>query len=169
MFPKHAHMIKNKGRFWGKNDYVFGFIKEMPAEQVAKNLRWTSPVIKVSPSTYVINRPPPLKQRSIHAIDSAFVKTLSFDISVGDFFTSINNVELKLIDEVLVDKQTHAMILKSEYTLETMVPIDEMDKIDQLERLYHIKKPGEINYEEEMSDIILERFMMSMDEDDFLE
>jgi hypothetical protein len=169
MFPKHAHMIKYKNSYLGKNNYVFGFIKEMHADQVARQMKWMSPVIKVSPNTYVINRPPPMRQRKRYAIDQSLITTKTFDISVSDFFTSINNVELKLIDEVLVDKSSNVMILKSEYTLDEMVPIDEADKIDQLERLYHIKKPGDINYAETMSDIILERYMFSMDEDDFLE
>ena len=90
MFPKHAHMVKYDGKYLGKDSYVFGFIKESHAVQVAKNLKWRSPVLKVSPNMYVMNRKPPTTNIKQQTIKPSLLHVQTFDISLGDFFTSVN-------------------------------------------------------------------------------
>ena len=61
------------------------------------------------------------------------------------------------------------MIMISNYTLDDMVPLEYIDMVDHLERLYNKENGDAIDYETTMADIIIERYMYSMDEDDFLE
>lgn len=169
MYPTHTHLVKYKGRYLGKNNFVLGFIKEAHAKQVASNLRYMSPVLRVSPNTYVVNRPPTLRQRHRFLVERKHLDVETLEISVGSFFTSINNVELKLIDDVLVDKRSNVMVLKSEFQMDDMVPLEPEDIVEQLERLYENKPDGEIDYANMMSNIIIDRYIVSMEDDDLFE
>jgi hypothetical protein len=169
MYPTHAHLIRYKGRYLGKNNYVMGFVKEHHAKQVAQNLRYMSPVLKVSQSTYVINRTPTSRQRHRYLVERKHLDIQTFEISIGSFFTSINNVELKLVDDVLLDKRSNVMVLKSEFQMDDMVPLEDLDIVEHLERLYEHKPGGEIDYANTMSNIIIDRYIVGMEDEDFFE
>lgn len=169
MYPRYTHLIKLNNRYLGKHSYVLGFIKEAHAQQVVKTLKYASPVLRISDNTFVINRKPSYKQIAKYAIDAKKLAVQSMEISVGSFFTSINNVELKLIDDVLVDKRTGVMVLKSEFMMDEMVPLEENDMVDQLERLIEVKPYTEIDYANMMSNIIIDRYMVVQEDEDFLE
>lgn len=162
MYPTHTHLIKYKNKYLGKNNYVFAFIKEHHAKQVADKLRYDSPIVKISPHTYVINRRLPVKN---NIIEKKFLEVEKLQTSLGGFFTSINNMELKIIDEVLVHKNKEAIVLKSEFELENMVPLTDDDIVNHLDVLFHKRKHEDIDYLDEMSKIILERYIESIDDD----
>lgn len=169
MHPTHTHLIKYKNKYLGKNNYVFAFIKESHAKQVADKLRYASPVLKVSPHTFVINRKVPVNQgthKKLSVIDKQQLEIEKLQTSVGGFFTAINNMEIKVIDEVLVSKNSDAIVLKSEFELEEMVPLEPYDMIQHLNVLYHKPIDEHIDYAHEMSKIIIDRYIDAVDDDD---
>lgn len=167
MYPIHTHLIKYKNTYLGKNNVVFGFMKEGHAKRVAEKLKYCTPVIQVSPCSFLINRPPHNKTGAPkHYIDKRKIEVHTFQTSVGNFFASINNMELKVIDQVLVNKMSDAIILKSEFALDEIVPLEETDITQHLEDIYN---EDTIDYQEKMSEIIMDRFILETDDDDMFE
>lgn len=170
MYPTRMHFIKYKTGYLGKNNSVFGFVKESHASQVIDRLKYLSPIITISPSTYVLNRKP----HRIHQhnklqqppLNKKHLQVKTFETSVGSFFASINNMDLKLIDEVLVDKLSDTIILKSEFALDEMVPLEYDDHVNHLNKLYSKSDTDNIDYLDEMSKIIVERYIVDSDFDD---
>jgi len=167
MYPIHTHLIKYKNTYLGKNNAVFGFMKEGHAKRVVEKLKYCTPVIQVSPCSFVINRPPHHKTNVVkHCIDKRYIEVQTFQTSVGNFFASINNMELKVIDQVLVNKMNDAIVLKSEFALEEIMPLEETDMVQHLEDLF---SEDTIDYQEKMSEIIVDRYILETDDDDLFE
>lgn len=165
MYPIHTHFIKYKNKYLGKNNAVFGFIKEGHAKRVVEKIKYVTPIVKVSPSTYVLNRRPhPPKNVLKTNIDRNALSIETFETSVGIFFASINNMELKLIDQVLVDRFTDTIILKSEFSMDEMVPLEPFDLVQHLENVLNHEP---VDYEYEMSRIILDRYIVENEDDMF--
>lgn len=165
MYPSNTHFIRYQKQYLGNKNYVFGFIKQGHAEKVVENLKYASPIIQISPTGFVVNRPPPLKLRNKYLIKKQRLTVQTLDPGLGYFFTSVNNISLKLIDDVVIDTNTQTMVLQSHYEMDEVIPIDSLDIADQLERLY-ISNGKNINYASTMSNIILDRFIDVESEDD---
>lgn len=55
--------------YLGNTKHVFGFIKESHAKKVLKNLRYSSPILQISSSRFVVNRKPPHRLRKKYVVD----------------------------------------------------------------------------------------------------
>ena len=167
MYPIHTHLIKYKNAYLGKNNTVFGFVKEGHAKRVVEKLKYNTPILQVSPCTFVINRSPPKKSSMINRyIDKRHLQVNTFQTSVGNFFASVNNMELKLVDQVLVNRSTEAIILKCEFVIEEMVPLEPEDLVQHMDDVYN---NTQVDYQEKMSSIIMDRYILEAEDDDFLE
>lgn len=160
------HFIKYKAGYLGKNNSVFGFVKESHAKKVIDRLKYLSPIITISQSTYVLNRKPHHVRQRYPPLEKKHLHVQTYDTSVGSFFASINNMDLKLIDEVLVDKLSDTIILKSEFEIDDMIPLEYDDHVNHLDRLYSKSEADKIDYMDEMSKIIVERYIVDNEIDD---
>lgn len=159
MYPTRIYLLKYKKSFLGKNNQVFGFIKSTSAKTVCDKILYENNVIvtQQGKNKYRIKCVPTTQEREkkfIKPVSKSQLKVISQETTICSFFTSINNINLTLIDDVNV-QQDGNIEMHSNFSIENVVPIDIDDIKFHLEQVYNGDK---INYTEELHEILLDGF-----------
>jgi hypothetical protein len=86
----------------------------------------------------------------------------SFDISIGTYFSSINNMELILVDQA--SEKAGNIIMSSSFCLDSFIPLSEEHLRDQLSRIINKDQYGDIDYVEDLKTVLLARNKHDRDE-----
>jgi hypothetical protein len=158
MYPSSLQLIQYNGRFLGTSNSIFGFVKPTHVKYIVKNMKYENMRIIKSSNNCFLVKPQSLKK----PLNRKLLKMKSFDTSVGHYFTSINNMNMKIIDSISHNKTEDSFELHSNYTIDFDVD-DEMQKY-HLDLIYNSEK---IDYSEEYNNMLLLSFM-EFNEEDYL-
>jgi hypothetical protein len=154
-------MIKYKQSYLGKGNNVFGFIRSSTASFVANKLNYEYfKVVKVEPSIYVLCPSP--RKSILKPLNKKELQVKSFDISIGTYFSSINNMELILVDQA--SENAGNIIMSSSFCLDSFIPLSEEHLRDQLSRIINKDQYGDIDYVEDLKTVLLARNKHDKDE-----
>jgi hypothetical protein len=171
MYPTQTHLIRYKNSYLGKSNKLFGFITNTAAKCVIDRIVYDNISVRQSDkSTYIVNVKPPKPNNKddmvlLKPIARKFLKIQSFDLSVGNFFATINNTEMIYIDKVIVNNIDGNLTLHSNFSIDDVVDVELYDKINHLDNIFNKSKGERIDYKYEMGQVIMDRF--SGFEDDF--
>ena len=160
MYPTNLHFIKYKQSYLGKDNNLFGFIKSSTANFVAKNIKYEYfKVVKVDPSIYVVCPSP--RKSVLKPVSRKDLEVKSFDISIGTYFSSINNMNIVLIDQAT--EKASNIIMSSSFSMDEIIPLSDENIRDHLSYMINKDQYGDIDYEEGLKTVLMENYMNGSD------